>query len=586
MERLKQVADALPVLIAFVDEDQRYRFVNKCYEDWFGHPREAIVGRHLREVLGEDAYAAIQPHVEAVLTGGRPHFEALLPYKDAGPRHVSVQYIPNTATDGTVSGFYVFVEDISERQWAEQSLRESEALYRTLAEATPDLVWIAAANGKVQFVNSRWTAYTGLTLDQFNASGWEALYHPDDRAQLADRWATAAKAEVPFEAEFRCRRRDGAYRWFWGRAVPLKDSSGRLVKWIGTSTDITERKGAEERQRLLTREIDHRAKNLLTVVLSILRLTRAKDVESFVAKVESRVMALAQAHSLLAEGRWHSADLSRLLEEVLAPYRMGVGGISISGPPTSLTTIASQSLALALHELATNAAKYGALSDPKGRLAVTWRIVDEGLILTWTECGGPAMAGAPERYGFGITVVTTSVEQQLKGRVSFEWRQEGLRATLRIPSAYLAGTEAALLTDAASQPKIQHSADAIAELTGRRILVVEDEPLIAMVIEDALADAGCSVIGPASTLPEALALADSEKLDAAVLDRNLGGVSTAPLAMLLRERGIAFGVVTGYTESDLQAEFVDAPRLAKPFEPGALITLLSRVVISQSTPAL
>ena len=365
----------------------------------------------------------------------------------------------------------------------------------------------------------------------------------------------------------------GEVRWLHLSSAPRRLPDGRII-WDGVQLDITERKRALERQRLLARELDHRAKNLLAVVQSILQLSRAEDIGSFVATVRGRVMALARAHSLLSDSRWEGADLRQLVQEELAPYRTGAGRIAVDGPAVILAPAAIQSLALALHELATNAAKHGSLTWPTGRLAITWVADADGLRLVWDESGGPVIVGPPTRPRFGSTVITASIQQGLRGDLALEWRPEGLRAVMFVPHAQLARTGAG---DGARAAPAAVDAPTAA-LAGRRILVVEDEPLIAMMAAVALEEAGCTVVGPAPTLAEALRLAEEERLDAAVLDRNLGGQYSDPVAERLRERGIPFAVVTGYADTGLLPDFADVPLLAKPFEPDKLVALVARLV--------
>jgi PAS domain S-box-containing protein len=220
---------------------------------------------------------------------------------------------------------------------------------------------------------------------------------------------------------------------------PLRDSEGRIIGLVGVTSDVTTRRQAEERERLLAREVDHRAKNLLAVVQSIVQLTRAEDIRGFTRSLSGRIQSLARAHSLLAASRWEGADLQQLMTEELAPFAArGSGRVSISGPAIKLRPEAAQALALVIHELATNAAKYGALSGEAGQVEIEWAMAAGSeaprLCIRWRERGGPAVAGAPTRRGFGSTVMQASVERQLKGKVRLEWEPGGLRCELALPA--------------------------------------------------------------------------------------------------------------------------------------------------------
>src|SRR5947199_448400 len=217
-----------------------------------------------------------------------------------------------------------------------------------------------------------------------------ALIHPEDWKHLQNAIKPAAPNTPSFQSEFRVCRPNGELRWCIGTAVASVDATDNIVRISGVTVDITDRKEAEERQALLAREVDHRARNALALVQSIVRLTRADTIKSYITAVDGRIGALARAHTLLAQSRWQGADLSRLLEEELSPYRAGDDGrISVRGPEVSLEPRTAQTLALALHELSTNAAKYGALSVVPGRVEVAWELQPDSLVLHWSERGGP-----------------------------------------------------------------------------------------------------------------------------------------------------------------------------------------------------
>ena len=232
----------------------------------------------------------------------------------------------------------------------------------------------------------------------------QALLHPDDTDELRKAQAQFAKGVKSYEAEFRIIRPSGEIRWCAGTAAATTDNGGRVVRVSGVTIDITERKHAEERQNLLAREVDHRAKNAL---------------------------ALARVHTVLSLSSWQGAEIKRLVDEELAPYSVG-NQVTLSGPEVQLRPATAQTLALALHELVTNSAKYGALSTRSGRLTVTWENELGLLRMTWEESGGPQVA-EPTSRGFGTRSVIASIESQLGGKAEFDWRAEGLLCRLSVP---------------------------------------------------------------------------------------------------------------------------------------------------------
>ena len=222
--------------------------------------------------------------------------------------------------------------------------------------------------------------------------------------------------------------------WLMG-LYPVKDTDDSVDAvgiWV---IEISERKRSEERETLLAREVDHRAKNLLAVVQSVVQLTRTSDPAELKSAIVGRIQALARAHSLLAESRWDGAQLGDLVREELAPYfGASEGQVTVEGPPMFLRPAAAQSLAIVLHELATNAAKYGALSSGDGRLRVSWTPIDGDVELVWDESGS-AKVTAPKSSGFGSKIIEASVKRQLHGKLSQEWRPEGLLCIIRIAAS-------------------------------------------------------------------------------------------------------------------------------------------------------
>jgi PAS domain S-box-containing protein len=420
----------------------------------------------------------------------------------------------------------------------------------------------------------------GVDRDQFavTAENVRALIHPDDWGQLQQALDRLLREHQPVQGEFRVKRPNGEVRWCLGTAAPSVDSSGRVARVSGVTVDITDRKEAEERQALLAREVDHRAKNALALVQSIVRLTRANTINAYTAAVEGRIRALSRAHTILSHSRWQGADMRGLVDEELAPYRTSdPSRIVASGPNVSLQPAAAQSLALALHELVTNAAKYGALSSAAGQVHLNWELNPGTLVLRWTETGGP-IAQAPASPGFGTRIITAGIEGQLGGRADFDWRPEGLQCVLSVPRAQMMRTGGNGIGAARANtdgPGAVSTACPI-RFAGNQVLVVEDEALVAMALRESLSELGYSVIGPFSRIAEALLALRNARVDAAVLDVNLGGEVVYPLADVLAADQVPFIFVTGYGADEIERRFASVPVLQKPIELDALQSIFGR----------
>jgi PAS domain S-box-containing protein len=261
----------------------------------------------------------------------------------------------------------------------------------------------------------------------------QALLFPEDVEEFAKVVTHFSTGSKTYETEFRIRRPSGEIRWCIGTAAASVDGNDRVIRVSGVTIDITERKRAEQRQSLLSREVDHRGKNALALVQSIVRLTRADSIRDYSKAVEGRIAALARVHTILSLSSWEGAELSGLIDEELAPFvTKDARRVAATGPKVHLAPSTAQTLALALHELATNAAKYGALSSLHGRIALSWTLTDDFLDLEWKEDAGPRVR-QPLSRGFGTKSVIASIETQLHGRAIFDWRPEGLCCRLSVP---------------------------------------------------------------------------------------------------------------------------------------------------------
>ncbi len=452
----------------------------------------------------------------------------------------------------------------AELEHSNSQLRQSEER-RTLALAAGQMgswEW-DRATGRYNWDDGQYQIF-GVEPEHFavTAENIRTMIHDDDWTALQKGFDNMSRSRGAHQFEYRVRRPDGQVRWCLSSAAASIGEDGHVNRISGVTFDITDRKDAEEKQMLLAREVDHRAKNALALVQAILRLTRSDNLAQYTDAIEGRIRALSRAHTILSQSRWRGANLRGLVDEELAPYKTGgVNKITIKGPNVSLNPGMAQTIALALHELATNAAKYGALSASSGELNLNWSLDDQALKINWEESGGPSTT-PPSHRGFGTRIIVASIEQQLGGRVLQNWHTAGLHCSFSIP---LPKIQAIKIHLDASQTDDDSDSPVIL-LGGTNILVVEDEALVALAVNDALIDLGFSVIGPFSAISDASHVLQYTTIDAAILDINLSGELVYPLAELLRDRGIPFVFVTGYGVESIDSRFNGAPILQKPIE--------------------
>jgi len=341
----------------------------------------------------------------------------------------------------------------------------------------------------------------------------------------------------------------------------------RTLSWI-------ERERSAERERTIMREIDHRARNLLAVIRSVVKLTNADDVAALREKIGDRVTALARTHDLLASERWQPIELETLIRDELAPYIDAADDrVVTTGPSFKLQPERAQTFALLLHELTTNAAKYGALSQKGGMLDVRWSDGTQGVLeIYWTE-HLPGKIATPEdhKIGFGTILLRRVVEDQLHGNIRRTFKSNGLQYHLIIPQK-MSGERAL----AAPALNIKPSGS-------NHVLLVEDDPLLRIDMEDMVIGMGLNVFAAVPSVGDALAVLESALPDLAILDANLGGESSIPVAELLVSRGVPTIFSTGYTRlTDLPDALASLPRLHKPIDPEALAKTISDLGLSVS----
>ncbi|SFL39660.1 PAS domain-containing protein [Methylobacterium pseudosasicola] len=333
--------------------------------------------------------------------------------------------------------------DVTESRKAEQTLRETEERYRLASRATNDAIWDWNLTTNQILWNEALQTAHGYGPDAIEPTGdwWIAHIHPDDRARIdASIHAVIDGTGLVWSNEYRFQRADGAYASILDRGYVIRAGDGRAIRMIGAMLDITARKRAEEHQRLLTGELQHRVKNTLALVQAIASQTLrgATDVDAMREAFASRLISLGRAHDILTASSWTEAPIQEVVDGALAVHR-GVAPhrIRVSGPNVPLAAKSALSLALALHELATNATKYGALANESGAVDLCWHVVHADgtsrFCLTWSEQGGPPILAPPTRRGFGSRLIERSFAAEVGGQVRLTYAPTGLVCHLEAP---------------------------------------------------------------------------------------------------------------------------------------------------------
>ena len=449
---LRRLIDSVADGVYCIDSDCVTTLCNAAFLRMLGFANESdVIGVKLHEVIhhsfpdGSPYVRSKSPICRTAGTGEPAHRDNEVFFRADGTSFPVEYWSRPIMRGGELEGAVCTFVDISDRFRSQSVLRESEARFRAAVEVVNGIVWTNDALGKMSGEQPGWSAFTGQPPAEYEGFGWSQAVHPDDAQPTIDAWNAAVTAKGHFDFEHRVRRHDGEWRHCSVRAAPTLDNENRIMGWVGVHTDITERKEHEELRELLVRELDHRVKNLFAVVGGVVTLSArsAATPQEMATTVQGRLGALASAHVLIRHNAnkgsglvvSRQSTLRELVETILSPYTdLASTGrperAIINGPEIAISGEAVTSLALVLHELATNAAKYGAFSTPDGHLHIIWQVNNDELALTWEELGGPMIDGAPERQGFGSLLARRSVNGQLGGQLSFEWNPKGLKVRL------------------------------------------------------------------------------------------------------------------------------------------------------------
>ena len=372
-----------------------------------------------------------------------PGIEMLYTQEDGSEVWTQVAAVPVRDKDGRVTGQVPIVADIDASKRGADALHESEQRLRTLMQGIPLLVWRSGTDGLWTWSSPQWQEYTGQTQTESRGWGWLEVVHPDDREATLRCWQ-GARPHGELNLEYRVRRaRDGAWRWHQTRSTPLRDvpeadgAEGRILEWLGTTTDIEDLKRLQGQQQVMVAELQHRTRNLLTVVRSIAR--RSVEPSPGRDQYDARLEALGRVQGFLSRSPLYAVRLADLVHAELVAAGDGTSDrVTVEGPVVDLPGESVQAVALALHELATNAVKYGAIGQPAGRLTIDWHVEGSGsggrLVIDWREDGVAMPDGPPARRGYGSELITRALPYQLRAETELEFGADGIRCRIALPA--------------------------------------------------------------------------------------------------------------------------------------------------------
>jgi PAS domain S-box-containing protein len=429
-QRIAAIVDSSDDAIISKDLNGVITTWNKGAQRIFGYLPEEVIGKPITILIPADRRNEEDAIIEQIRRGQRvEHYETVRQRKDGGLIDISLTVSPVKNAQGRIIGASKIARDITERKQS-----------REILGALPEAVYTTDSTGHLTYYNDAAANFWGYRPKLGDAQwcgSWRLLrldgsHLPHHECPMA----LAIKENRPIRGvEAIAERPDGTRVPFLPFPTPLHDASGKVVGAVNMLVDITERKRNDEQIAILAREAEHRAKNVLATVQAAVNLTHADTAEGVKEAIAGRIQALANVHALFVESRWNGAELHSLVTQELAPYcQAGGTRVLIDGAKILLETATAQTIAVFLHELATNAAKYGALSAPEGQIQVEWSQAADGrFVLRWTETGGPPVK-PPTRQGFGTRVMGAMIEGQLKGEVDFAWHAGGLVCEIVIPT--------------------------------------------------------------------------------------------------------------------------------------------------------
>ncbi len=438
---LEAIVETTPESIEIVAPDETLLQMNAAGRQMIGaNGPKQIEGANVIDLIAPESRDVWKQNHRRVCAGEKRSWEFDIIRLDGTRRQMESHASPIRLPSGTTAHLAI-TRDVTQRKQDDLKIRESEHRFHQLLQALPAAVYTTDQEGRITFYNEAAVDFAGRRphLGEPWCVTWR-LYNPDGSRLPHDQcpMAVALKEGRPVRgAEAIAERPDGTRRWFAPYPTPLRDSEGRLTGAINMLVDITEQKEAERQRKLLIDELNHRVKNTLATVQSLVTQTARStaDVREFHKAVEGRILALSRAHNQLSQRHWGDAELQQLLRSGLEPY-LATGSIVLTGEPAQIPPRVALIISMAVHELATNAAKYGALSSSEGRVLLAWSTKVDGagqrLYLAWREQNGPPVQ-KPTRQGFGMRLLERGVELEMGGNTLIEFAPGGVQCELEIP---------------------------------------------------------------------------------------------------------------------------------------------------------
>ncbi|MGO4388876.1 HWE histidine kinase domain-containing protein [Microvirga sp. 2YAF29] len=445
--RLSTLLEGIGDAFYSLSQDWCFTYINKAAETYFGLPREEMLGRNIWEIFPGSEGTGLRRQYEEVFASGRSaSFEAEA--VGVAGRFLELHVFPYN------EGLGISFRDWTERRRAEEELRESEARLSSLADNVPGCMVYQLSDTceyqdrKLIYLSKTCEQLTGVPAEDVQASP-ALLYNlvlPQYRERMLAEEYACYRERKAFTFEFEIvHAKTGEVRWHRVTITPRQMPNGYYV-WDGLQLDITDHKRAEEHLRLLINELNHRVKNTLATVQSLAAQSfhrpsfrHKEELTAARSAFEARLFALARGHDVLTRENWESANLTDLIAQACAPYRGDpeeAKRIETDGPELRIAPPMALSLSMALHELSTNALKYGALSVPAGQVLISWKTMTcstgQRLILRWEERGGPPVA-APTRKGFGSRLIQDGLARELSGVVQIVYEPSGVVCTIDVP---------------------------------------------------------------------------------------------------------------------------------------------------------